>query len=137
MNKNFMKYVFIIFTFLLGTHTAFAQYWDIGSRPITISSVSIDGNVYLEISPMNFTGFTSNINFGDVLVSTSSSSNTLIIGNETNYYLIILSMNLVGANTDQFILSSNPTLPITIAPSQSRDITTIRFLPTSVGEKNA
>jgi len=71
------------------------------------------------------------LDFGDVLVSTSSNK-TFKITNYGNIDLVISSMILSGTDAGQFDVTPSS---ITIPPNQSRNIN-VQFLPTTVGEKN-
>ena len=75
------------------------------------------------------------IDFGDVNIG-DSLQKIVKIANGGNADLVISSLGLSGANISLFSFTPNPTLPITLTPSQSVDLT-VKFLPTSIGVKNA
>ena len=61
---------------------------------------------------------------------------TLTISNEGNADLEITELNLKSEDASLFTFASEYDLPIIIAPSKSFELT-VKFLPTSVGEKSA
>lgn len=73
--------------------------------------------------------------FNDVQGGAASAARAVTIRNTGNANLIIRSLRLSGTNANQFKITQQPTLPVTIAPSSSADVS-IAFNPTSIGPKD-
>jgi len=94
----------------------------------TINLSGIGVNAAITIQP-------NSLDFGDILVS-SSSSKSIKISNNGSATLTINSLSIAGTNQTMFSLVSAPATPLSVAPGSSVDLN-ISFSPSSVGSKTA
>lgn len=76
------------------------------------------------------------LNFGNVLVNFDSTL-TVEIANTGNRSLILDGATIIGANRLLFSLINPPAFPVSIAPGAPPLMLTVRFAPTSTGQKSA
>lgn len=72
--------------------------------------------------------------FNNVQGATASAAQTVILKNTGNANLTISSLKLSGINANQFQITQQPNLPITIAAGSSTKVS-IAFNPTTIGSK--
>jgi uncharacterized repeat protein (TIGR01451 family) len=76
------------------------------------------------------------LGFGSVVVGTSSGTQQVTIGSTGSYPLTIQSVTLAGANTADFVLSSDMCSGATLNPGQSCTFS-VAFAPTAPGTRSA
>lgn len=88
----------------------------------------------INTSKPNIAQSTTRLVFNDVQGGVASADRAVTLRNVGNANLTIRSLRLSGTNTNQFRITRQPTLPVTIAPGKSTEVS-IAFNPTSIGPK--
>lgn len=87
-------------------------------------------------STPNIAQSTKRLVFNDVQGGAASAARTVTLRNTGNANLTINSLRLSGTNADQFHITQQPALPITIAAGSSTTVS-IAFNPTTIGPMGA
>ena len=88
----------------------------------------------ISTSTPNIAKSTTRLTFNDVQGGAASAAKTVTISNTGNANLTINSLTISGTNANQFLITSKPTLPVTLAAGSSTTVG-IAFNPTTIGPK--
>lgn len=99
--------------------------------------VNID-NFIVEVTPIApiFLVTPSSKDFGSVRINTTTADEVFTVRNNGIGTLVINSVQLSGANVDQFVLTDANTYPVSLTEGQSITMN-VKFAPTSMGSKVA
>ncbi len=113
-----------------------------GARSANLSVISNDPNspAVLALSgtgtDAQFTTSPSNASFGSVEVTTISPATTVTVTNDDVVSHELHLVEIVGTNPNDFLNSSSPTLPLTLAAGASAAVG-VSFAPTAIGPRHA
>jgi outer membrane protein OmpA-like peptidoglycan-associated protein len=122
----------------MGTRTATLNIFSDDQETPTVS-ITLTGDGYRpEIDVTAPTNIPPTLDFGNVVVDTTSSAQTVTVQNNGNKNLTISAVSLIGADSNQFSIASGPVpgADVIVAPAAT-ETWTVDCTPTTTGAKSA